>query len=129
MTASPQEIAETLALRGFEVASIEPAPDRRAAAMAAVGRRRQPTDAVIDFEVTANRPDCLSVLGFAREIATAYDLPLSAAALSARPRRRLAASAAESGAGTSGGSRRRGAVPALRRGARRGPRRRDRRSG
>ena len=31
---------------------------------------------MIDFEVTANRPDCLSVLGFAREIGTAYDLPV-----------------------------------------------------
>jgi phenylalanyl-tRNA synthetase beta subunit len=29
---------------------------------------------VIDFEVTANRPDCLSVAGMAREIATAYGL-------------------------------------------------------
>ncbi len=57
VTASPQEIAEALALRGFEVASIEPL---------AAG------DAVIDFEVTANRPDCLSVIGLAREVATAY---------------------------------------------------------
>ena len=48
-----------MALRGFEVASIE----------------RLDKDAVIDFEVTANRPDCLSVVGLAREIATAYDLP------------------------------------------------------
>ena len=62
--ASPVEIAERLGLRGFEVASIEPAES---------GDRN---DAVIDFEVTANRPDCLSVLGFAREIATAYNLPL-----------------------------------------------------
>src|SRR5437899_10012338 len=59
--ASAEEIAETLGLRGFEVASIE-----------TLGAN----DAVIDFEVTANRPDCLSVLGFAREIATVYDLPL-----------------------------------------------------
>ncbi len=42
---------------------------------------------MIDFEVTANRPDCLSVIGFAREIATAYDLPFrSAVAESGRPR-------------------------------------------
>ena len=34
-------------------------------------------DTVIDVEVTANRPDCLSVLGLAREIATAYQLPLN----------------------------------------------------
>jgi phenylalanyl-tRNA synthetase beta chain len=55
------EIAERLALRGFEVASIEPLAGG---------------DAVIDFEVTANRPDCLSVIGLAREAATVYDKPL-----------------------------------------------------
>jgi phenylalanyl-tRNA synthetase beta chain len=33
-------------------------------------------DAVLDFDVTANRPDCLSMVGVAREIATAYRLPL-----------------------------------------------------
>jgi phenylalanyl-tRNA synthetase beta chain len=60
VTAPPQEIAETLALRGFEVAAVEPMDDG---------------DAVIDFEVTANRPDCLSVVGFAREIGTAFSLP------------------------------------------------------
>jgi phenylalanyl-tRNA synthetase beta chain len=59
--ASPEEIAGTLGLRGFEVASIEPL---------------DAGDAVIDFEITANRPDCLSVLGLAREVATAYDRPL-----------------------------------------------------
>ena len=59
VSAPADELAASLALRGFEVASIEPM---------GVG------DAVIDFEVTANRPDCLSVLGLAREIATAYDL-------------------------------------------------------
>ena len=62
--ASPQEIAETLALRGFEVASIEEAGEPG------------DNDGVVDFEVTANRPDCLSVLGFAREIATTYGLPI-----------------------------------------------------
>jgi phenylalanyl-tRNA synthetase beta chain len=59
--ATPDEIAETLGLRGFEVAAIEQLADN---------------DAVIDFEVTANRPDCLSVIGLAREVATAYDAPL-----------------------------------------------------
>jgi phenylalanyl-tRNA synthetase beta chain len=33
-------------------------------------------DAVIDFEVTGNRPDCMSVMGMAREIATAFNLPM-----------------------------------------------------
>jgi phenylalanyl-tRNA synthetase beta chain len=55
-------IAEKLALCGFEVASVEELPGG---------------DAVIDFEVTANRPDCLSVVGLAREAATAYDRPLA----------------------------------------------------
>src|SRR5437764_9576108 len=59
--APAEEIADTLALRGFEVASIETLDSG---------------DAVIDFEITANRPDCLSVLGLAREVATAYDRPL-----------------------------------------------------
>src|SRR4029453_6760413 len=60
--ASAQEIADTLGLRGFEVASLEALPGG---------------DAVIDFEVTANRPDCLNVLGLAREVATAYDSPIT----------------------------------------------------
>ena len=55
----PESVARTLALRGFEVADIEH------------GR-----DDVIDFEITANRPDCLSVVGLAREAAAAYGLPL-----------------------------------------------------
>ena len=60
--ASAEDVAQTLALRGFEVASIEPLDGG---------------DAVIDFEVTANRPDCLSVLGLAREVATSYDLAIT----------------------------------------------------
>src|SRR3954466_1581436 len=60
--ASAEEIADKIGLRGFEVASVEALPDG---------------DAVIDFEITANRPDCLSVLGLAREVATAFDRPLT----------------------------------------------------
>ena len=78
--ASAEEIAEKLALRGFEVASIESAGAN---------------DAVIDFEVTANRPDCLSVLGFAREIGTAYDLPVRLP--STDPKARLGLARIESG--------------------------------
>ena len=61
ITVPADAIAETMALRGFEVASVQQLDD---------------SDAVIDFEVTANRPDCLSVIGLAREIATAYGLPM-----------------------------------------------------
>src|SRR5512143_230528 len=60
--ATADEIAGKLALRGFEVAAVE-----------ALTRG----DAVIDFEVTANRPDCLSVIGLAREVATAFDLAMT----------------------------------------------------
>jgi phenylalanyl-tRNA synthetase beta chain len=54
------DVAARLSVRGFAVEGIEGSGD----------------DAVMDFEVTANRPDCLSVLGLAREVATAYQLPL-----------------------------------------------------
>ena len=73
--ASAEEIADTLSLRGFEVASIE-----------SLGGG----DAVVDFEITANRPDCLSVLGLAREVATAYDLPLAPPSTDRHARVRLA---------------------------------------
>ena len=61
----PGELADLLSMRGFELGALEPLADDSGAA-----------DAVLDLEITANRPDCLSVLGIAREIATAYDLPL-----------------------------------------------------
>lgn len=70
-------LAETLASRGFEVASVEPAPFASDLA----------EDGVIDLEITANRPDCLSVIGIAREVATAFDLQ----------RRRVATRALEPG--------------------------------
>jgi phenylalanyl-tRNA synthetase beta chain len=53
-----QAVATRLAACGFEVASVE--------------------GDVIDFEITANRPDCLSVYGLAREASTAFELPLAA---------------------------------------------------
>ncbi|MBQ9937181.1 MAG: phenylalanine--tRNA ligase subunit beta [Oscillospiraceae bacterium] len=34
-------------------------------------------DTVFDFEITSNRPDCLSVLGLSREVAATYNLPLN----------------------------------------------------
>ncbi|HEX7487022.1 MAG TPA: phenylalanine--tRNA ligase subunit beta [Vicinamibacterales bacterium] len=56
-------LASLLSMRGFEVAGIETVEGRA-------------DDAVIDFEITANRPDCLSVAGLAREAATACRVPL-----------------------------------------------------
>ncbi len=32
-------------------------------------------DEVVEFEITPNRPDCLSVIGMAREVAATFDLP------------------------------------------------------
>ena len=52
--APASEIADTLDMRGFEVASVDALPGG---------------DAVMDFEIAANRPDCLSVVGLAREVA------------------------------------------------------------
>jgi phenylalanyl-tRNA synthetase beta subunit len=57
---TPDEIGERMSLRGLALEGIERLDD----------------DAVLDFEVNANRPDCLSIRGVAREIATAYQLPL-----------------------------------------------------
>ena len=70
VTASAEEIGEGLGLRGFELAGIEPFGDG---------------DAVIDFEITANRPDCLSVIGLAREVSALYDLPLKPIRLEPSP--------------------------------------------
>ena len=58
---TPEEIAATMSVRGFAVEGIDP-----------VGE-----DAVLDFEITGNRPDCMSVIGIAREVATAYGLPMA----------------------------------------------------
>ncbi|MBZ5559385.1 MAG: phenylalanine--tRNA ligase subunit beta [Acidobacteriia bacterium] len=80
MKASADDIAATLGLRGFEVASIEPDINHNGDG-----------DAVIDVEITANRPDCLSILGLAREVATAYDLPLTLPSAAAGAKHRLAA--------------------------------------
>src|SRR5688572_17752051 len=66
---TPEEIAAAMSVRGFAVEGIEPVEDlsRRSADGAKA-------DSVLDFEITANRPDCMSVIGIAREVATAYGL-------------------------------------------------------
>ena len=72
VTASPEEIAKTMSVRGFAVEGIEYVGDDLS------GRRAEgvKADAVIDFEVTGNRPDCMCVMGMAREVATAFNLPM-----------------------------------------------------
>jgi phenylalanyl-tRNA synthetase beta chain len=74
---TPEQIAATMSVRGFAVEGIEAQPQFTEAVGAdgTVSRTEAANaDAVIDFEVTANRPDCLSVAGIAREVATAYGL-------------------------------------------------------
>ena len=62
--ADPRDLADVLTMRGFEVSDIAAAPGGAA------------DDAVLDLEITTNRPDCLSVRGVAREVSTIYGLPL-----------------------------------------------------
>ena len=62
VTASAEEIGTLMGVRGLALEGLE----------------QHGEDVVMDFDVTANRPDCMSVIGIAREIATAYKLPLAA---------------------------------------------------
>ena len=52
-------VAREISLRGFELAGID--------------HGREP---VIDFEITANRPDCLNHLGIAREAAAIWGVEI-----------------------------------------------------
>src|ERR1700722_14659317 len=60
VSVSPEELASRLALSGTNVGGIENGPH----------------GAVIDAEVTSNRPDCLSHYGMAREVGAIYKLLL-----------------------------------------------------
>jgi len=72
VSATPEEIAAKMSVRGFAVEGLEQLADG---------------DAVIDFEVTGNRPDCMSVSGMAREVATAFGLQVRRPAVSTSLRR------------------------------------------
>ncbi|MGB2629797.1 MAG: phenylalanine--tRNA ligase subunit beta [Candidatus Omnitrophota bacterium] len=58
--ATPEEVAHALTMSGSEV---EVMPE--------VG-----SDRVMDLEITSNRPDCLSIIGLAREVSTVFDKDL-----------------------------------------------------
>jgi phenylalanyl-tRNA synthetase beta chain len=60
VSAAPEELAARLALSGTNIGSIE----------------KGSGGAVLDTEVTSNRPDCLGMLGIAREVAAVCKLPL-----------------------------------------------------
>ena len=68
----PAELGRRMSLRGLALEGLEPAPPGEAPP----GAAPVADDAVLDFDVTANRPDCLSIAGIAREVATVYELPL-----------------------------------------------------
>ena len=59
VSADVDTLAREISLRGFEVASVE-----------------YGDEPVVDFEITANRPDCLSHIGLAREASAIWGLPL-----------------------------------------------------
>lgn len=61
VTASAEEVAHRLTMAGLEIEGMEHADG----------------DVVMEVNVTPNRPDCLSMLGIAREVAAIFDLPLS----------------------------------------------------
>jgi phenylalanyl-tRNA synthetase beta chain len=60
VTASAEGVAEKLTMIGFEVEAIEQVDD----------------DTVFEINVTPNRPDCLSIIGIAREVSAAFQVPL-----------------------------------------------------
>ena len=57
---SPRDLATRMTMAGQAVDAIE----------------EHGNDAILDFELTSNRPDCLSHLGLAREVATVLNKPL-----------------------------------------------------
>jgi phenylalanyl-tRNA synthetase beta chain len=63
VTESPDDLASRLALSGTNIGGVE----------------KGPHGAVIDAEVSSNRPDCLGHHGIAREVAAIFKLPLKPA--------------------------------------------------
>ncbi|HVG83347.1 MAG TPA: phenylalanine--tRNA ligase subunit beta [Vicinamibacterales bacterium] len=77
---SAEAIGRKLSMRGLALEGLEP----------------HGTDALLDFDVTANRPDCLSMAGIAREMAAAYGVPFREPAARLAPQ--LSAAMARGGA-------------------------------
>jgi len=61
LSAGAEEIAHRLTMAGLEIEGME----------------RIDGDVVMEVNVTPNRPDCLSILGIAREVASVFDMPLN----------------------------------------------------
>jgi phenylalanyl-tRNA synthetase beta chain len=66
---TPEEVARGLTMSGSEVEMIP-----------VVGK-----DRVMDLEITSNRPDCLSIVGLAREVSTVFDRDLRLPGLEISP--------------------------------------------
>ena len=75
--ATPDDLASHLALSGTNIGGIENGPH----------------GAVIDAEVSSNRPDCLGHYGIAREVSAIYKLPLKP--VSTKPKESAAAKASD----------------------------------
>ena len=75
--ATPDELASRLALSGTNIGGIENGPH----------------GAVIDAEVSSNRPDCLAHYGIAREVSAIYKVPLKP--VSPKPKETAAARASD----------------------------------
>ncbi len=75
--ATPDELASRLALSGTNIGGIENGPH----------------GAVIDAEVSSNRPDCLGHYGIAREVGAVYKLPIKP--ISPKPQESTAAKAGD----------------------------------
>ena len=58
---SPEEVAEALTMSGSEVGEVEKAE----------------SDTIMELEITSNRPDCLNIIGLAREASSVFDLDLA----------------------------------------------------
>jgi phenylalanyl-tRNA synthetase beta chain len=60
ITVTPEEVAERLTMIGLEVEGVESVNG----------------DTVFEVNVTPNRPDCLSIIGIAREVSAIFNIPL-----------------------------------------------------
>jgi len=71
VVASPEEVAHRLTMIGLEIEGTGAAGGEAVLEFSA-----SPHRTVFEVNVTPNRPDCLSVMGIARELSAAYRLPL-----------------------------------------------------
>jgi phenylalanyl-tRNA synthetase beta chain len=60
ISVTPEEVAEKLTMTGLEVEGVESVNG----------------DTVFEVNVTPNRPDCLSIIGIAREVSAIFNIPL-----------------------------------------------------